>query len=73
MKGRVKGSDQDVTYRDHIQNKNLFQKIIKHHINSFIQVLYTTHSVRESNTLKLVNQQHAIARVSPMDLLDCDP
>ena len=50
MKGRVKGSDKDVKYREHIHNKNLFPKSIKHHINTFIQVWYTTHSVWESNT-----------------------
>ena len=50
MKGRVKGSDQDVTYRDHIKNTNGFPNIIKHHINTFIQVGYTTHPVWGSNT-----------------------
>ena len=50
MKGRVKGSDQDVKYRDNINNKNLFPKIIKNQINPFIQILYTTNSIWESNT-----------------------
>ena len=50
MKGRVKGSYQDVTYRENIKNKNLYPKIIKHDINPLIQVLYTTHSIWEPNT-----------------------
>ena len=54
MKGGVKGSDWDVTYRDHIQNKNGFTNSIKHQINPFIQFLYTTYSVWESKTWKLV-------------------
>ena len=50
MEGRVKGSDQDVKYRENIIHTHLFQKIIKNHINPLIQVWYTTHSVCESNT-----------------------
>ena len=50
MKGGVKGSDKDLKYMDHINNKNGFPNSIKQYINPFIQVWYATHSVWESNT-----------------------
>ena len=59
-----------MTYRKNIQDTNLFPKIIKHQINPFIQVRYTTHLVWDSTTWKLVIQWHGNARVSHMDLFD---
>ena len=49
MKGRVKGSDHDVTYRYNIKNKNLSPKNITHHLNPFIQFRYMKGRVKSSD------------------------
>ena len=45
MKGRVKVSDKDVTYRDHIKNKNLFPNSIKHHKSLHTSMVYISFSM----------------------------